>query len=380
MRALTRWIGVALLVALPAAAQSTCPTRPSWPTDDWPVQLADPVAKADEIKALEDFAFTLQEPDSARKGYRTDGLIIIKGGNIVYERYGRGFTETNRHLSWSVAKSFSSALVGVAVKQGALKLDDSICNYLRGYEGQAVCGITVKQVISFASGLAWQEEYEDKGYQVSSVIAMFFGVGHRDQLKHILTHARAAAPGEAWLYSTGDAELAATVAKYALERKLGKKRQAWPLLFEKIGMKRVVLEEDALGSSLGGSHLYATPRDFAKFGWLFMNDGCWDGERILPEGWVTDSTTPSEYFVKYAPETEKESSGYAWWLNRAIPERNMPSPWPDAPEDSYAAQGHWGQRIIVIPSEDVVIVRTGDDREGSIPVNELIKYSLPVAR
>ncbi|MEW5741787.1 MAG: serine hydrolase [Myxococcota bacterium] len=378
MRALLVLLVVSL--AAPALAQ-TCPTRPSWPTDDWPVQLVDPVAKQAEIKALEDFAFTLVGEDSERKGYRTNALVIIKGGNIVYERYGRGFTANNRHLSWSVAKSVSSALIGVAVQQRALKLSDSICDYVRGFSGTSVCGITVKHAITFATGIAWQEEYEGapEGYQVSSVIAMLYGEGHRDQLRFVLSHRAATAPGDQWLYSTGDAHVVAAVAKGALDRKVGK-RAFWTHLFEKIGMKRVVFEEDAKGTPLGGSMVYATPRDYAKFGWLFLNDGCWAGERILPEGWVTDSTTPSEAFVKHATAADDEPSGYAWWLNRPVPEHSAPKPWPDAPDDAYAAQGHWGQRIVVIPSEDVVIVRTGDDREGSIPINELIKYSLPVAR
>ncbi|MEW6431129.1 MAG: serine hydrolase [Myxococcota bacterium] len=377
MRALDRIALLPALVALSAVAQSsTCPSRPSWPTDGWPVKPVDATAKKNELERLESFAFTLLEPDSARKGIRTDGLVIIKNGAIIYERYGRGFTETNKHISWSVAKSVSSALIGVAVKQGALRLDDSICEYLRGYSGQAVCGITVKHALTFATGLAWQEEYEDKGYQVSSVISMLFGVGHRDQLRHILTHRQATRPGEQWLYSTGDAELASAVAKGALERKVGK-GAFWKLLFDKLGMK-ATLEEDVLGTPLGGSMVYATPRDFAKFGWLFINDGCWDGERLLPEGWVKDSTTISEAFEKYATADEKTPSGYAWWLNQ--PAHGNPKPWPDAPDDTYAALGHWGQRIIVIPSEDIVIVRTGDDREGSVDVNELLKYALPVAR
>lgn len=380
MRAPTRVPTLLLALAAVAAhaADPTCPTRSSWPTGEWPKSPVDATAKAAEIKALEDFAFTLEGEDGQRLGYRTDGLVIIKGGAIVYERYGRGFAETNKHLSWSVAKSVSSALVGVAVQQGALSLDDSICKYVRA-SAQAPCGITVKHTITFATGLSWQEEYEDQGYQVSSVISMLYGVGHRDQLKHVLTHRQATAPGEQWLYSTGDAHVAAAVAKVALERKVGK-RAFWPLLFEKIGMKKVVFEEDALGTPLGGSMVYATPRDFAKFGYLFLNDGCWDGERLLPEGWVQASTTPSEAFVKYAPENEKTPSGYAWWLNRPVPQQNKDKPWPDAPDDAYAALGHWGQRIIVVPSQDVVIVRTGDDRQGSIDVNDLVKFSLPVAR
>lgn len=377
MRAFAPIAVLSSLAALPALAQSdTCPTRPSWPTTGWPMALVDPVAKAAEIKALEDFAFTLVGEDAQRLGLRTDGLVIVKNGAIVYERYGRGFTETNKHLSWSVAKSVTSALVGVAVQQGALALDDSICKHIRGYSGTAVCGITVKHALTFATGLAWQEEYEDKGYQVSSVIAMLFGVGHRDQLRHILTHRQATRPGEQWLYSTGDSELASAVAKGALERKVGK-GAFWTLLFDKLGMKAVV-EEDLMGTPLGGSMVYATPRDFAKFGWLYLNDGCWAGERLLPPGWVRDSTTVSEAFARHAPAEEKTPNGYAWWLN--VEAHGNPKPWPDAPDDTFAALGHWGQRIIVIPSEDVVIVRTGDDRQGSMDVNELIKYALPVTR
>lgn len=376
MRALVTSV-VALIVAAPAFAQSdSCPTRASWPTESWPEALVDAGAKSADIAALEAFAFTLEGKDEERKGLRTDGLVIIKGGAVVYERYGRGFSASNKHLSWSMAKSVSSALTGVAVKEGALRLDDSICDYLPGYEGKAVCAMKVLDPITFATGLDWQEEYEDATYQVSSVLSMLFGVGHRDQLKHILTHRLSAKPGEQWRYSTGDAELASAVAKNALERKVGK-GAFWTLLFDKVGMK-TVFEEDAKGTPLGGSMVYATPRDFAKFGWLFLNDGCWAGERLLPEGWVADSTKPSAAFLAYAPAEELTPSGYSWWLN--VPAHGNPKPWPDVPDDAYAALGHWGQRIVVVPSEEVVVVRVGDDREGSMDVNQLVKLSLAVAR
>jgi CubicO group peptidase (beta-lactamase class C family) len=371
-------VGCLALGSTLAAAQ-TCPTRPSWPTDEWPVSLVSPTAKAAELKALEDFAFTLIGEDKERKGFRTDGLVIIKNGVIVYERYGRGHDETKRHISWSVAKSFSSALVGIAVREGALKLEDSVCAVLPEFEGTPQCAITVKDAITFATALGWQEEYENATYQVSSVISMLFGVGHRNQLKHILGHKLVGEVGKRWSYSTGDAELASALAKRALAKKHGNDA-FWKLLFEPIGMKRVVLEEDIEGTPLGGSMVYATPRDYAKFGFLFLNDGCWNGTRIMPAGWVAASTTPSDAFLATAPDDEKTSSGYSWWLNRPIPTQNKPKPWADLPEDTYAALGHWGQRIIVVPSEDVIVVRTGDDREGSIDVNELTKLSLAVAR
>ncbi len=369
---------LAALVAAPALA-APCPTRASWPTDEWPRQLVDPTAKAAQLKALEDYAFTLEGDDGQRLGYRTNGLVIIKGGAIVYERYGRGFDETKRHLSWSVAKSVSSALVGVAVREGALSLDDSICKHLPEYAGGEKCAITVRHAITFGSGLGWQEEYEDQTYQVSSVIAMLFGVGRRDQLKHILGHKQLHPAGEQWSYSTGDAELASAVAKRALQARFGAE-SFWKLLFEPIGMKRVTFEEDLKGTPLGGSMVYATPREYAKFGYLFLNDGCWNGERIVPEGWVKASTTPSALFAASSLEGDKTPSGYSWWLNQPTPSQSKPKPWADLAEGVYAAQGHWGQRIIVVPSEDVVIVRTGDDRKGSIPVNELTKLALEVVR
>jgi CubicO group peptidase (beta-lactamase class C family) len=157
-----------LSLVISIALAQTCPTRASWPTEEWPRNPVNTTAKAAEIKALEDYAFTLVGKDSERLGYRTEGLVIIKNGAIIYERYGRGFDETKRHLSWSVAKSFSSALVGIAVKQGALRLEDSICEHLSEYQGTPQCAITVKDAITFGTALGWQEEYEDQSYQVSS--------------------------------------------------------------------------------------------------------------------------------------------------------------------------------------------------------------------
>jgi CubicO group peptidase (beta-lactamase class C family) len=373
MRSLT----LALVTLASVASAQTCPTRSSWPTTDWPKQ---PVTGKDaQIQALEDFAFTLVGEDKERKGYRTNGLVIIKNGTIVYEKYARGFDETKRHLSWSVAKSVSSALIGIGVREGLLSLSDSICTHLPEYAGTAQCAITVKDAITFATALDWQEEYEDQSYQVSSVIAMLFGGGHRDQLSHIIDRKLVGEPGKVWSYSTGDAELASAVAKRALAKKHGNDA-FWKLLFDPIGMPRTAFEEDVKGTPLGGSMVFATTRDFAKFGFLFLNDGCWNGQRIVPEGWVTASTTPSDAFVNSAPDSETTPSGYAWWLNRPVPSRNKPAPWPDVPGDTYAALGHWGQRIIVVPSEDVVIVRVGDDREGSIDVNKLTKFALEVTR
>jgi CubicO group peptidase (beta-lactamase class C family) len=381
-----------LLVATAANAQM-CRARASWPTQAWPEALLKADMKVAEKKALEDFAFTLEGKPEERKGYRTNGLVVIKNGAIVYEKYARGWDPSKRHLSWSVAKSMSSTLVGVAVQQGLMDVNDSVCKHLTEYAGDpVVCAITVKHFLEFGSGLQWQEEYEDRSYQVSSVIAMLFGTGRRDQVRHVLTHRKLHEPGSMFAYSTGDAHVVATLAKRALTKQHGPDA-FWSQLFDKVGMPSTVFEEDVSGNPLGGSFAYATPRDFAKVGFLMLNDGCWADQRLLPVGWVQKATAVSDTFraargdcsgTKAPADTfqlpcEDTPNGYMWWLNRP-PAAGAEKPWKDAPDDTYAALGHWGQRIIVVPSEDLVIVRVGDDRQGSIPVNELVKFVLPLVR
>lgn len=369
-----------VVVAASAAWADPCKTGVDYPGAEWPMKVDETAAaKAKEIKALEDYVFTLTGKDADRVGIRTDGVVIIKGGKLIYEKYGRGYTSTNKHISWSVAKSVSSALIGTAVLKGALTLDDSICKHLTEYSGD-VCKIKVKDNLVFATGLGWQEEYEHSAYQASSVISMLFGVGHQDQLKHILTTRIAHEPGTQWLYSTGDAELLSAVAKRALVKAGVTDSPFWAVLFDKIGME-AVFEEDARGTPLGGSMVYATPRHFARFGYLYLHDGCWTGGRVLPEGWVKDSTTPSTVFMTSAASTEDTPSGYMWWLNKP-PRAGAERPWKDVPDDAYAALGHWGQRIVVIPSEDLVVVRVGDDRDTAtdMDVNTFLKLAMEVAK
>lgn len=366
------------LVPLTVLAVTPCDSA-SYPGFAWrstAKQTAE--AKKAEIAKLEEYAFTLTGTDGQRLGLRTDALVIVKGGEIVYEKYARGWDETKPHISWSVAKSFSSALTGVAALRTSLKPEQSICDWLTGHSG-AVCKVTIAHLLQFASGIDWQEEYENESYQVSSVISMFFGEGHRDMLSFILGHRSYAEPGTKWRYSTGESTVLAAVAKAALSKLYGADDWAWKGLFDRLGMKGVTLEEDVKGTPLGGSHLFATARDYARFGYLYLHDGCWAGERVLPEGWVKSSIEPSAAFTSSAPSEETTPNGWMWWVNRVAP-GHTEKPWKDAPDDAYSAIGHWGQYVIVVPSADVVIVRTGDDRNASVSLSKLISLSLEVAK
>ncbi len=370
---------LALLLAGAVAQAAPCPTGGVWPLPDWDDSQLAAVkqAKAAEIQALETALFTLTGKDEDREGLRTDALLIIKDGKLIYEKYARGYSKTNKHLSWSVAKSVTSALTGVAVQQGKLALDDGLCKYLPG-QPDAACKVTVRNLLEFSSGWDWQEEYEHESYQVSSVIAMLFGEGHKDMLSFVTKHPFYADPGTRWRYSTGEALVLSAVAKQALGAQKGWAQDA---LFKPLGMTGAVLEEDLKGTPLGGSHVFATPRDFARLGYLYLNDGCWNGTRILPEGWVASSSTASSVYRTGSPATETSPNGWMWWTNQAIPEKNnQPKPWKDAPDDAYEADGHWGQYIVVVPSANVVIMRTGDDRNADLDQSTLISLSLKVAQ
>jgi CubicO group peptidase (beta-lactamase class C family) len=375
----------ALLLAAAAAppARAACPNLGSWPTNGFP-SIAGQVAtqRAAEIAALETYAFTLTGKDEDRQGLRTDALLIVRNGQIVYERYARGWDTAKPHIAWSVAKSVTSALVGVAKMKGALTEGDKIGKYVTvSSSDPRVSDMTIQNLMEFSSGFDWKEAYENESYQVSSVLAMLYGVGHRDAVKFVTSHPLRDPPGSTWDYSSGDATLLASVVSAAMVPQFGQD-WAFDLLFGPIGMKSAVMERDPNGGRFGSSYFYATAQDFAKLGFLYLNDGCWENQRLLPTNWVTTSTArvaPPFRLKVINPSTEP--NGWQWWLNQAVPEQGLTAlPWPDVPADAYAAEGHWGQFIVVIPSEDVVIVRLGDDRNANMDVNSLASKALAVAR
>jgi CubicO group peptidase (beta-lactamase class C family) len=356
------WLGV--LLALPRLASAACPERPTWPTQDWPT-AALPPGREPALKAFEEYAFTRVGEDAERKGMRTDGVLIIHRGRLVYERYARGFDASRRHLGWSMTKSVTNALTGLAVAYGALTLEDSICKHVK-VTHEATCAITVRNLLEFGSGLDWKEAYEGGPLQTSSVLAMLYGEGRRDTVGFITSHALRDTPGTSWQYSSGDSTLLAGVVGAAMKPKVGEGWE-WKLLMEPVGVRSAVIERDNRGVLVGSSLMHATPRDWAKLGFLFLNDGCWEGQRLLPEGWVAASVTVSEPLKgKRVDWDPGDVQGRQLWLNRRVPGVQEEKPWPDVPEDAFAMRGHWSQSVTIIPSLDLVVVRMADDREPGV--------------
>ncbi|MDC0674779.1 serine hydrolase domain-containing protein [Nannocystis radixulma] len=368
---------VASLVAAREAA-AACPAGVTWPAADWPEALA----SGPTVEAADEFLFTLTGRDEDRKGARTDGVVIVHRGRIIYERYARGYAQHNRHLSWSVSKSFLNAMVGVGVGRGALTVDDSICDH---YDADAeLCDITVGDLLDWASGLYWNEGYEDDPYYLSSVIAMLYGVGSGDMAAFVTAQGFVDTPGTIYRYSSGDSVLLSAVLASALGPGLADD-YPWEFIFDPIGMTSAMFERDQVGTYVGSSYVYATPRDLARFGYLFLRDGCWDGERLVPEGWVADSTQPNPSFQKGNSYEQFLRDGDAvpgrhWWLNLPVPDLAHERRWPAAPPDTFAGLGHWGQTIFVVPSADLVLVRTADDREsGVFDQNRYLELALTLA-
>lgn len=354
----------------------TCPVDAPWPGETWPDATTQAAASAPQAVAALDALLFPPETDWAdpeRKGVRTDGIVVVHHGRIVYERYAHGYDAAMPHLAWSVSKTFTNALTGIAVHQGRLSLDDGICTQVPAANPDA-CQVTVQDLLEFASGFDWKETYEHDPPTSSSVLAMLYGEGQADMAAFVAGHPLRDPPGSTYMYSSGDTNLLSAVVGRVLAPVHGE-HYPWTLLFEPLGITSATWERDGAGTYVGSSYLYATPRDMARFGALWLYDGCWQGKRILPEGWVAASTRVSAPFrarpLEWTPGEAVQ--GRQVWLNQAVPEQGAPGlPWPDVPDDAYAAQGHWKQQIVVVPSWDLVVVRTGDDRDGSFDRNAVL--------
>jgi CubicO group peptidase (beta-lactamase class C family) len=366
-----------ILAASLAVAQDACPERTVWPADDWVDATEEhAAAHADAVKALEDYAFPGTDfSDRKREGIRTEGVVVIHQGRLIYEHYANGYDRDKKHLTWSVTKTFTNALTGIAVREGHVRETDSICQHLSGIEGES-CDITLANLLEFSSGFEWAETYEDASPTNSSVLAMLYGEGSGDMARFVAGHPLRDPPGTTFMYSSGDSTLLAGVVGAAVAPTHGEK-WPWAMLFDPIGMTDVTFERDRSGTYVGSSWLWAPPRQLARFGYLLLNDGCWEGNRLLPEGWVSTSTQPAEP-IRTKNLDGGGVNGRQIWLNVPVPETGQPTrAWPDVPESAYAALGHWKQSIFVAPEQDLVVVRMGDDRDDTFDRNRF--YTLALA-
>ena len=355
LRRMSLLLGLSLLAGLARAE--------NWPQPDWQSQPA-PTSAA--VADLEAYAFAPRD-EVQRSGVRSDALLVVRDGQIVYERYAAPTTAQTAHLTWSMAKSLLATTLGVAYGEGRFKLDAPVAKYYPAMAEHPQ--IKIGHLLNWASGLAWEEDYEYAPLK-SSVVAMLYTRGRGDMAAFTAAPPADAVPGTRFRYSSGDSNVLAA----ALRGMVGEQAYAdypWTALFEPLGIHSAVWERDGAGTFVGSSYAYLSARDLARVGLLMQRGGRWGERQLLPEAWVAFVSTP---FAGYQPQLAKPGDavpGGHWWLNAELP--GTTRPWPDAPASTIAALGHWGQGLYVLPEDKLVVVRYADDRDASFNHNELLK-------
>jgi CubicO group peptidase (beta-lactamase class C family) len=322
------------LPPLPAQPQGT-----PWPTEAWPTGPIPASADVGRIARMLDGAFA--GGSSAELG-ETHALLIVKAGRIVAERYGEGFGPEATCRSWSMAKSITQALVGMLVGDGRLDISAPADVAQWRAKGDPRGAITLDQLLRMSSGLAFLEEYVQGA--PSDVIEMLFGAGKDDVAAFAASFPLAHPPGSFFAYSSGTTNIVSRCAATALGQDgAGFEAFMRARLFEPLGMKSPLPRFDAAGTFIGSSFCFCTPRDFARFGLLYLRGGVWDGVRLLPEGWVDYARTPT--FQQSGGDADGPYGAH-WRLGLAGP-------------GSFSANGHDGQYIVLCPDQDLILVRNG---------------------
>ena len=320
-----------------------------------PQQDLNQVFDPPKLNAAVEWAFS--EPD-ANNPRRTRAVVILYQGKIAAEKYAKSFDKDTPLVGWSMSKSVVNALVGILVKQGKLDINKPAPVAAWQDPGDPRSKITVNDLMHMVSGLQFEENYKDA---LSDVTLMLFDVA--DSAAYAANKNLLWPPASHWRYSSGSPEIVSRIIKTVTGAAyLDFPRQA---LFNPLGMRSALIEPDAAGTLLGSSFVYATPRDWARFGQLYLQDGVWEGQRILPQGWVAFATTP-------VPVSPRGEYGSYFWLKLPREFRSADDQYV-VPQDAFHAAGYDGQLITVIPSRQLVIVRMGLTRYPVIwPQDEFV--------
>ena len=271
-------------------------------------------------------------------------IVIMRDGKIVAERYAQGIGPDTPLLSYSVSKSVINALVGILVRQGKLDLYAPAPVAAWSGPGDPRHAITLDQLLRMTSGLNLEES--DSGFDPVSRMLFI----ERDMAAYAETARLIAKPGQTWEYTSGNTLIVSSIVRDAVGGHAADVlRFAHRELFDPVGMRHVTVEFDDSGTPIGSTRILASARDWARFGELYLNDGVVDGKRILPEGWTAYSTKP----------TLDSPYGSGFWVNAGQHEDARGRVQAGMPADSYFASGLFGQRVVIVPSQKLVIVRLG---------------------
>jgi len=331
------------------------PTNQPWPLGEGPIDRTMLGVDYDALNAAIEDAFTDIDPDRPRN---TKAIAVIWRGTLIAEHYDDGIDAATPLISWSMAKSVTNAQL--ALLYGREEVDLFGTFDVSEWQGQNEDGendpraeITLDQMLRMSSGLHFDETYA-VGSEVTRMLSHEADAGAfaaNMPLEH--------EPGEVWYYSSGTSNILSRLIRQTVggatqdHYEFAQRELFWPL-----HAYSFVQEADPSGTFIGSSYVYASARDWARLGQLFLQDGVWAGNRLLPRGWVDYSRTAT-------PNNPQRNYGAHFWLNQEPLEGyevvdGYPAPiWPDVPRDAYSMNGFQGQHVVIVPSQDLVVVRLG---------------------
>jgi len=306
-----------------------------------------PLPQGPRSKLPSAFEFQGQRLDTAEflAEVETTGLLIVRDGQVVFEDYWLGNDSSTQAIGWSVSKSFVSALIGIAVGEGAIaSVEDPVTRYAPELAGGGYDGVRLKDVLQMSSGVRWNEDYSDPGSDIAAYGRVMAGGGSLDAFA--ASRVRARAPGTFNQYNSTDTHVLGLVLRRATERSLAEylRQELWqPIGMESDGFWIV----DAAGAELAGVGLNAVLRDYARLGCCYLNGGAWNGVQVVPTAWVKASVTPDAPHLRPGPRPSALlplGYGYQWWV----------------PDDSgaYSAMGIYNQFVWVDPATRTVIAKS----------------------
>lgn len=288
----------------------------------------------------------------------TRSVLVLYKDQIIAERYAAPFDKNTEFLGWSMAKSLLATVIGTLELKQDFDIQQPLVEFmdLKAWEKDDRKKITTAHLLKMTSGLAWEEDYT----KISDVTKMLFL--ERDMTKTQALKELEYKPGKHFNYSSGTTNLISGVLRSQFQTQQEYLDFPYTQLIDKIGMNSMLFETDMEGNYVGSSYAWATARDWAKLGLLYLHKGNWNDTQIFKESWADYTALPTK--------ESKNEYGAQFWTN-------TDGYMPDAPKDMYYADGYHGQRIFIIPSKDVVIVRTGlthTKRTGSYDImNSLVR-------
>jgi len=294
-------------------------------------------------------ANAFDKPGEKKKRTRT--VLVVYKDQIIAEKYADGFNKNTPMLGWSMTKSITSTIYGILQKQG--HIDVNTVTGIEEWQNDDRKNITYNDLLHMNSGLAWEENYNT----ISDVTEMLF---MKSDMSTVQMHKKLIGKkNESWNYSSGTSNL---LAGYLLKEQFKTQQEYLDFwyreLLDKIGMHSALIETDLAGNFVGSSYGWATTRDWAKFGLLYLHQGNWNGEQILTPEWVKYVATPTN--------GSEGKYGAHFWLNAG-------GRYPDVPRDLFSANGFQGQFVFIIPSKNLVIVRTGLTEDPEFDVNGFLR-------